>query len=132
MVLTSVAPAPSFADRFRAAWRGDESLAWVFWSFYFSVGICLSFIQLALSLVVSAISGGEFGQFQGSPVDSAFGVLADVVELGYFGVAFILFVRCISNVRWRGWHYAAMLFLLGISYQVIERARDVGAVLLGV
>lgn len=132
MVLTSVAPAPSFPDRFRAAWRGDESLAWVFWSYYVLVGISLGFVRFALLLVLSAISGSEIGQFQGSPVGNAFGVLTDFVELGYFGVAFILFVRCISNVHWRGWQYVAMLFLLGISYQVVERARDIGAVFLGV
>ena len=132
MVLTSVAPAPSFTHRFAAAWRGEESLAWVFWSYYVLVGIGLGCARLLLLLVLSGISGREFGQFLASPAGRAFDLLTDFAELGYFGVAFVLFVRCISNVHWRGWQYAAMFFLLGISYQVVERARDIGAVVLGV
>ena len=72
MVLTSVAPSPTWVDHFRAAWRGDESLA-------------------------------------------------------HFCIAFVLIERCLANVSRRGWQYAGMVFLLGVSQQVLEQARDVGA-----
>jgi hypothetical protein len=131
MVLTSVAPAPSFLDRFCAAWRGEESLAWVFWCYYVLVGLCLGFIHVTALLVLGTVSGSDPSQFSDTPIGQAYALLIDLVQLGYFGIAFILFVRCISNINWRGWQYAAMLFLLGIGYQVVQRARDLGAVFLG-
>lgn len=131
MVLTSVAPAPSFIDRFRAAWRGEESLAWVFWCYYILVGACLASIHVMTLFVLISVSGVSSSQFSGTPISQAYAVFVDLVQLGYFGIAFILFVRCISNVNWRGWQYAGMLYLLGIGYQVINRMEDLSAVFLG-
>lgn len=131
MDLTAVVPAPSFIDRFRAAWRGEESLAWVFWSYYVLVGVAISLVLVAVLFVLQSISGGDSSQLLATPLGSAYAIAADLVELVYLGVAFILFVRCISNVNWRGWHYAGMLCLLGIAYLTVEQMRQVSAGLLG-
>jgi hypothetical protein len=130
MILTAVAPASGFVDRFQAAWRGKESLAWVFGS-YIVVGLGLGAVHVTVLIALVSVSGSDGAQFSGMPIGQAYALLWDLVQLGYFGIAFILFVRCISNVTWRGWQYAGMLFLLGIGYQVVERARDVGAVFFG-
>lgn len=131
MILASVAPAPSFIDRFRAAWRGEESLAWVFWSYYVSLGLGLVFIQIAVRYVLVSVSGSEFAQFSATPIGQAYAPLTDLVQIGHLSVGFILFVRCISNVNWSGWQYAAMLFLLGVGYSIVEQARNISAVFLG-
>lgn len=126
MVLTTYAPSPTYLDRFRAAWRGDESLAWVFWSYYVLIGFALAAIQVALLPLLISIAGG-MSAFPETAIGQMFLLTSDLVRLAYFCSAFILIVRCLANVECKGWQYAAMVLLIGISKQVLEQAGDVGA-----
>ena len=85
-------------------WRGEKSLAWVFWCYYVLGGFVIVTIQVALLPLL----------------------ISDLVQLVFVCSAFILFVRCIANVKSKGWQYATMVFLLGVSHQVVEQARDIG------
>ncbi len=118
----SITPTWRFAERIGGAWRGEESFAWTFWFLFVLCGFALGFVSFFVSLSLLPVAGTNLADFPDTAVGRAHTTLSALVFLGHQITVFIMMVRCVSNVAWKGWEYIAMMCLIVAAYFIIERA----------
>ena len=132
MESTLTAPLPTFVDRFRAAWRGEESLAWAFWSVFVLCGFALWFLQLAAKLVLIPIVGNDFSGPPETLPGQVHLVVSEAAELVHVAVSFIVIARCSANVASKNWTYCALGFLFALPIGVVDDFQKIVGVFSGV
>ena len=91
----------------RAGWRGEATLAWVYWGFGFGGGLLLLAIGSFGFLLLLPYTANEGQSVLVSPIFRAYLLIFAVIYAAYVVASAVMIWRCSFNVSWRGWGYLA-------------------------
>lgn len=101
----------SIVDKVKRHWQGKGSLAWAYWGFGFGGGLILLFVLSVAFLFVLPFAYSPDKGVQGSPIFSAYLVIAGCIYTAYVIATLVMVLRCGDNARWFGWKYISRFFV---------------------
>lgn len=131
MESTLTVPLPTFTERFRAAWRGEESLAWAFWSVFVLCGSALWFLQFSTKLLLLPFVGTDLAGLEDTLAGQVHLVIFEGASVTHVAVSFILIVRCLTNVSRKAWEYFALGYLFALPTGVVDNFQKIVDVFTG-